>query len=112
VRELFHLLRRNHRGIKLLDACALDHPELQDAWNRTGRSAYRDLLASILTRRAARGRLNLMADSADVARFVIETVTTWAVHIHFDRFPQPIEEDAAERMVVHFLLAGLVSPSP
>jgi AcrR family transcriptional regulator len=109
--ELFRVLHRNHRGIRLMESCALDHPELQDRWNAQGRAAYRELLAAYLERRNRSGALRLVSEPSVVARFVIETVTTWAVHIHFDKFPQRISQGAAEAMVVHFITAGLLVAS-
>jgi AcrR family transcriptional regulator len=110
VRELFGVLGRNHRGIRLLEACALDHPDLAARWNRVGRAGYRTLLTGLLERRSHEGLVRLPAEAETIARFVIETTTTWAVHIHFDPFPQNIANEVAEDMVVHFLTAGLLAP--
>jgi AcrR family transcriptional regulator len=107
--ELYGALHANHRGIRLLEACALDHPELADQWHNEGRYGYLALLAGYLDRRSASGALTLVADSATVARFIVETITTWAVHIHFDKSPQALSPDTTERVVMHFLQSGLLS---
>lgn len=107
--ELYDVLRRNHRGIRMLEACATDHPELQERWNTLGRAGYRELLAEYLRRRSEVGAVQLAAEPAAVARLVIETATTWAVHIHYDRFPQNIDDRDAEAMVVHFVRSGLLA---
>jgi AcrR family transcriptional regulator len=109
VSELYAVLRRNHRGLRMLEACAADHPEIQERWNSRGRAGYRELLAEYLRRRSETGAVQLAAAPAAVARFVIETTTTWAVHIRYDRFPQNIADRDAEAMVVHFVTSGLLA---
>ena len=106
--ELYGLLHANHRGIRLMESCALDHPELADHWHDEGRYAYVELLASYLDQRGASGALTLVADSSAVGRFVVETITTWAVHIHFDPSPQALPRETTERLVMHFLRSGLL----
>jgi AcrR family transcriptional regulator len=106
--ELYDVLHANHRGIRLMEACALDHPELADHWHDEGRYAYVALLARYLELRAGCGALTLAANPAVVARFIVETITTWAVHIHFDRNPQALSREATEPVVMHFLRSGLL----
>jgi AcrR family transcriptional regulator len=106
--ELYELLHSNHRGIRLMEACALDHPELADHWHNEGRYAYVEGLARYLDRRTSSGALTLVADSSAVARFIVEAITTWAVHIHFDPSPQAISRETAEPIVMHFLKSGLL----
>jgi AcrR family transcriptional regulator len=106
--ELYGLLYANHHGIRLMEACALDHPELADHWHHDGRYAYVELLARYLERRCASGAITLVADSSAVARFIVEAITTWAVHIHFDPSPQALSREVTEPMVMHFLRSGLL----
>jgi hypothetical protein len=42
------------------------------------------------------------------ARFVIEAISTWAVHIHWDPAPQTVDPKHAEETVVQFVLGGLL----
>ena len=51
-----------------------------------------------------------LEDAAVAARFVIEAVATWAVHIHWDPSPQPIDPGVAERMVVDLVVEALTRP--
>jgi AcrR family transcriptional regulator len=106
--ELFGALHANYHGIRLMEACALDHPELADHWHNEARYAYLELLARYLDVRHAAGALTLAAEAPAVARFIIETTTTWAVHIHFDSSPQALPIESIEKTVMHFLRAGLL----
>jgi hypothetical protein len=55
-----------------------------------------------------RGRLRRYADVAVVARLVLETLTYWAVHRHWDPSPQALDEAAVEDSVVAFVVGALV----
>jgi len=106
--ELHAALHANHRGIRLMEACALDHPELAEEWHNQARYAYLELLATYLRRRHDEGVFTLTTEAPVVARFIIETMTTWAVHIHFDSSPQNLPAESIEKVVMHFLRAGLL----
>jgi AcrR family transcriptional regulator len=106
--ELYGVLYRNRHGVRLMEACAPDHPELAGRWHDAARYAYLDRIERYLVRRAAAGALILVAEPRAVGRFLIETVATWAVHIHFDRAPQAIPNTTAERIALHFLTTGLL----
>jgi AcrR family transcriptional regulator len=107
VREFYAVLARHRTGIQLLDRCAQDHPDLAAVWYRTGREGALGLLTAYLKDRARRGLLRIPGDAAVSARIVLETVTFWAVHHHFDPSPQLVEEGVATDTVVRFLLAAL-----
>jgi AcrR family transcriptional regulator len=107
LREIHALLARHRRGIKLLDRCSQDHPELAAAWYGTGRRGALGLLERYLEERGRRGLLAPVADVAVTARIVLETLVFWAVHRHWDPSPQAVDERAAEDAVVHFLLRAL-----
>lgn len=107
VRELHALLYRHRVGIKLLDRCARDHPELAGVWYGTGREGALALLERYLADRIRRRRLLPVDDPAVTARIVLETVVFWAVHRHWDPSPQAIEERPAEDAVVQFVLRAL-----
>ena len=48
---------------------------------------------------------------AVAARFVIETIATWAVHIHWDPAPQPFAADTVADTVVALLMSALLGES-
>lgn len=110
VRELYRMLSRHRVGIKLLDRCAQDHPELAAVWYAAGREGALGLLRRYLEDRIRRRRLAPMADPAVTARIVLETVVFWAVHRHWDPSPQPVDDVQAEDAVLEFVLRAL-SPS-
>jgi AcrR family transcriptional regulator len=104
-RELFELGRANRRSIKLIDRCAPDHPELGALWFETGRGG---LMQSMILYLDARPQLTTgYADNAVLARMIIETITLWAVHLHWDPHPQGIDENTAEETVVSFIRRAL-----
>jgi AcrR family transcriptional regulator len=108
LRELYAVMERNHRGIELIDRCALDHPELAEQWQMAGREASRGGLAAYLDARIRSKQLRPLRDTRVVARLVIETLTTWTVHIKWDRWPQQFEGREVEETVIRFLLHGLL----
>jgi len=111
VRELYGLLARHRVGIKLLDRCAHDHPELADVWYGSGRESVQDLLCRYLQDRIRRRRLAPVEDPSVSARIVLETAVFWAVHRHWDPSPQPVEERTAEDAVVQFVVRALLETS-
>jgi AcrR family transcriptional regulator len=111
VRELYQLLSRHRVGIKLLDRCSQDYPELAAAWYGTGREGALELLRRYLEDRIRRGRLAPVADPAVTARIVLETAVFWAVHRHWDASPQAVDEQLAERAVVAFVVRALLPPA-
>jgi AcrR family transcriptional regulator len=110
--ELYDALARNRTAIKLLDRCAPDFPELATVWYREGREGALALLASYLDDRGRGGRLRRFEDTAIAARIVLETLVFWSVHRHWDPSPQQLDEDAARRSVLSFLIASLVPARP
>lgn len=107
LRELYEVMERSHRGIELIDSCP-DHPEIAPEWQAAGRGAARDRLVAYLESRVRAGQLRGFADVRLAARLVIETITTWAVHIKWDPFPQAFDPEAARDNAIDFLLRGLL----
>ncbi len=112
LRELFAASSHHRTAIKLIDRCGTDHPDLGDLFFAAGRGAQLDLLTRYLDARIRGGWLRPVPDLALAARFVIETIATWAVHIHWDPAPQSMEPGDAEDTSVHFLLAALLRKGP
>ena len=96
-------------GIKLLDRCAHDHPELAAVWYGTGRERVQELLRRYLEDRIRRRRLAPVEDPAVTARIVLETAVFWAVHRHWDPSPQAVDDQTAERAVVDFVVRALLN---
>jgi AcrR family transcriptional regulator len=108
LRELYSVMARNHRGIKLIDRCALDHPELAAEWQKAGREAPLGRLTEYLEARIRARQLRPVHDTRLAARLVLETITTWTVHIKWDRSPQEFDPEAAEENGMQFLLRCLL----
>lgn len=105
-RDLYRRMARNRKSLKLVDRCALDHPELAAAWFEEGRWAQHAALMRYLERRIADGVLRPVRSIAIAARFVLETIAFWAVHRHWDPSPQPLVEEEVESTLVELVLHG------
>lgn len=106
VRDLFDIARRHRTAIKLIDRCGRDHPELAELFYEEGRMAQLSLLIRYLE--ARRPELRAFPDLALVARIILETIATWAIHIHWDPAPQALDLSRAEQTVVQFVLGALL----
>jgi AcrR family transcriptional regulator len=108
LRELYDLTETYAVAIRLLESAA-SHMELSREWQTRGRQEARDLLERYLRSRIDAGQLRPAPDLRLAARFVIEVIATWAMHIKWDRFPQKFDPKAARDHVVEFLVRGLIS---
>jgi hypothetical protein len=110
LRELYAILVLHRRGLKLIDRCAQDHPDLARLWFEGGREFLLGLLVQYLERRASRVRS--VPDRAIAARVIIENLVFWAIHRHWDPAPQRMDEKVAEETIVQILLDALVKEVP
>ena len=106
--NLYDAMERSHVSLKLVDR-AIDHPELGPEWQTVGREGTRDRLTEYLEARARSGQIRPLVDPRIAARFVIEAITTWAVHIKWDPVPQAFDAKAARDNVIEFLVRGLLA---
>jgi AcrR family transcriptional regulator len=104
--ELYDLMFENRHRIKLLDRC-LDHPELENLWQKQGREQARLAIARYIERRIAVGQIRPLQNIRLAARIVIETVATWAVHIHWDNAPESFDPAESRSNAIDFLVRGL-----
>ena len=111
VRELFRALARNRRRIKLIDRSARDFPEIAALWYEGARGGFLARLEKYLRDRSKRGRVRAFGDVQAAARLIVEVVAFWAIHRHWDAHPQVVSEEAAEAIVVQFVVAALTSGS-
>lgn len=107
VRDLYLRMSRNRRGIKLVDRCAQDQPELAAVWFGQGRSGQHAALVQYLEQRCAKGLLRPPPSTQVAARALLETVAFWAVHRHWDPSPQEVAEADVETTVIDLILHGL-----
>jgi AcrR family transcriptional regulator len=109
LRELSATMTRNRTGIKLVDRCAAEYPELAKLWFVQGREA----LLGQLTRYIESARWGReLPDAAVAARLVLETIVFWAVHRHWDPAPQTVDDRTAEDTVVQLLVRALTGGRP
>jgi AcrR family transcriptional regulator len=111
VRDLYRRMAQNRKSLKLVDRCALDHPELADVWFDEGRWAQHTALVRYIEQRVAEGALRSVTNGSIAARFVLEAIAFWAVHRHWDPSPQTLVEKDVETTLVELLLHGLEKES-
>lgn len=110
VRELYDVNEANHRAIKLIDRCQ-DHPELGFIWQKTGRETTRHQVADYLTLRIEGGQLRRVKHVRLAARFIIETIATWAIHIKWDHSPESFDPDEARENAIACVVEALALKS-
>ncbi|MCZ6782082.1 MAG: helix-turn-helix domain containing protein [Proteobacteria bacterium] len=109
VREFYLANSRNHRTIKLVDRCAAEHPEVGEIWQTGAREATRAAFARYIEMRVRAGQFRPVQSAQLAARFLIEVVATWAIHIHWDRFPERFDPVEARENAIEFVVRGLVA---
>jgi AcrR family transcriptional regulator len=107
LQEVFDVMARNRTGIKLLDRCAVEYPELAKIWFTEGRRTLLTELGTYLEAGGRAGWLRAGLDIAVAARLVLETLVFWAVHRHWDPAPQQVDPDVARQTVVRMLIMAL-----
>jgi AcrR family transcriptional regulator len=110
IEELYELLFANRVGIKLLERCSRDYPELHAVWHSRGRYALLDLLTQYIRRRVRGRKFAPVPSERIAARVFLETISTWAVHIHWDSAPDEIPDAEARASVRHYLTRALLEP--
>ena len=108
LRDLFRRLSNNRRALKLVDRCAIDHPDLARVWFEQGRYGQVSLLASYLDTRIAEGQMRPVPNVELAARMVLETIALWAIHMPWDPSPRPLTDDQVENAVIDMLVHAYV----
>jgi AcrR family transcriptional regulator len=106
--ELYDGLERNASGIRLIERCAPDRPELAELYFRRGRGGLIERWRRYLERRIAEGALRPVPDAAIAARLVIETVAWFAWHRRGDPAPQPMNDALVRETVITLLSRALL----
>lgn len=108
VRDLFRCMSRNRRALKLVDRCAVDHPELAAVWFQQGRYGQVELLANYLEKRSVAGKLRSLPNLQLAARMLLETIALWAIHMPWDASPRPFPDEEVESALVDMLVHAYV----
>ena len=106
ITNLHETLSRHRVGIKLIDRCAPELPELAEVWFGQGRAGLVAVLTEYLQRRRA---LRLPGPAPLVARTILETCVLWAVHLHWDPAGQPVDTAAVPSTLAGLLTRGLLA---
>lgn len=106
--EFWDWLSRYWRGIRMVEKCALDWPELSTFFYAELRRGGLKQLEGYLEGRAGEGRLRAMPDAGIAARAILESVSFFAMHRHTAPDSSDLEEAAARDTVVALLRGGLV----
>lgn len=98
--ELFDTLAYFRRGLRLVERCAEEWPELKKAWFEGGRQQFHIALRRYC---AAKQRKGLMWDAVapeHAAKMMIESCAMFAIHRHYDPQPTPISDGQARTLAV------------
>lgn len=106
VREIFAMALANAAGVKLVERCAADWPELAVMWFGTFRAALQARLTDYLDRSFAAGRLRAGTSPALAARLILELIAAFAIHCPFDPLQPPIDAAQAEDAVADAVVAA------
>jgi AcrR family transcriptional regulator len=108
IRETYDVMEQNRHSIKLLDRAA-GHPEVEHIWQRAGRADSREAMARYIAKRVEAGQFRPVENPQLAARLVVETCTTWAVHIYWDRSPENYDPVESRESAVEFMVRGLLA---
>ncbi len=105
--EMYDTQRAHAVAIKLVET-AVGHPELGDQWHKMGREGTRSRIEEYLAARGRAGQLRTFDDQHLAARYVIECIATWAMHILWDPQPEAYADEAMRENTIAFLVRGLL----
>ncbi len=112
VRDLYRRMAKNRRALKLVDRCAIDHPELASIWFEQGRNGQVAMLKAYFEKRISQGKVRPVRNVELAARLVLETIALWAIHMPWDASPSPFAEDEVESAVVDLLAHAYLKERP
>ena len=104
VRDLYRRMSRNRRALKLVDRCAIDHPELAAVWFEQGRYNQVERLATYIEKRARDNKMRRVPNVQLAARMLLETIALWAIHMPWDASPRPYADDEVENALADMLV--------
>ena len=105
--EMYDTQRAYAVAIQLVET-AVGHPELGNQWHKLGREGTRDRVEQYLVARGRAGQLRTFDDPHLAARYVIECIATWAMHILWDPQPEAYADEATRDNTIAFLVRGLL----
>ena len=106
VEELYDRTAATRRQARLLERSALDLPELFQVFFVETRRGLLDRLTRYLSARMGAGQLRAVDDPLVAARYLVEAVTVFARHRHFEVDPLPVDDATCRQVVVDLLVAS------
>jgi AcrR family transcriptional regulator len=107
VEELYDRTAATRRQARLLERSAVDLPELFQVFFVETRRGLLERLRRYLGARMRAGQLRPVADPLVAARYLVEVVTVFARHRHFEVDPLPVDDDTCRQVVVDLVVASL-----
>jgi AcrR family transcriptional regulator len=107
VRELYGVLAMTWPALAVVEASAVDAPEVAEIYFVHGRRPLVAILTRYLEQRIDAGLLRPVPDPATTARLILESVSWFAWHRHEDPDSGSIDDTTAEETVVDFALHAL-----
>ncbi|BBM88303.1 TetR/AcrR family transcriptional regulator [Candidatus Uabimicrobium amorphum] len=101
--EIYDVLAKYRIGIKLIESSALDWPELAELWFKKRRQQMFTLLTSYIEKSISQGHIPQVVDINASVRFVVNTITFFAIHRHFDIIPTEFDETTSRQMAVYMI---------
>lgn len=108
VREIYDATFRFRTGVRLVERCAMDWPELAALWFGGHRRQLEDQLARYLQDRAERGWLRPGLGPQVTARVILELVAYFAMNRYRHPAPLPIDDQLAEDAVADNIVNAYV----
>jgi AcrR family transcriptional regulator len=109
--ELYERTLVTRQAADVLERSARDVPELAAVFYGKVRRGLFERLERLIARRIASGHYH-DRDPRVVARFIAETVTTFARHIHGDVEPPGFDLGLAREIIIETLVTGIVRDRP
>lgn len=106
--ELYTWLHRYRRGIKLVERCAGEWPDVAQVFQRRFWRGGVRRVADYLSRRTREGALPSRGDPAAAAHLLIQSLAWMAVHRHWASEGAELAEVSSAHTTQQLLLAGLV----
>jgi AcrR family transcriptional regulator len=111
IAELYSQVHQRHRALAMIEASALDWPELFALFYGI-RHAVLESLTEYLTRRIHEGRLRSVPDPTATARLILETISWFAYHRSGDPEPDGISEETSRATVLDALTHAYLPTEP
>jgi AcrR family transcriptional regulator len=111
VGEQYSAVGRLRRVLSVIEACAVDLPDLDELYFGRRRRGHIDLLVRYLQQRADSGHLNRMSDMAVAGQVITEAVAWFAWKRFEGHDAARFDDDRARRTVVEFVCRALVPAS-